>query len=324
MLAADALRAWSSRPTFARAMVVGQLPVWFFAAAILTVTRVVLGTVDAREAELAAALAAGDLDPNQLAAIAAELRYAWMLSLVAIIGFSVFGTALTFWAYRHVARRVKTLVSFAEHRANGDAAAEPEPVGHDTLAMLERAIIRISNSVGERDEALRRETELSQFDARLQRALQLVDAEAQALNLVERALRIVVPKAPVQMLLADSSNSHLRPVLSLGCDGAGCTVDTPARCAAVRQGHTLRFASTDALDACPMALRPGRGPCSAVCAPIHVSGRSVGVLHIRGAANALPDDGRQAQIDGIATHAGVRLGMTRSLATSQLQAQTDP
>ena len=57
------------------------------------------------------------------------------------------------------------------------------------------------------------------------------------------------------MLVADSSRAHFRKVLDTsGMDPGeepGCGVASPLECPATTRGHTLTFASSGALDACP-------------------------------------------------------------------------
>lgn len=146
------------------------------------------------------------------------------------------------------------------------------------------------------------------------------------LQIVERGMRDAAPGRPVELLLADNDESHLRRVADRAPDGhaPGCSVDTPEDCPAVRQGAPLVFDSSEELDACPKLRGRPYGPCAATCVPVAVMGRAVGVLHaIR------PDDDPERphnteRLRSLAARTGARIEMVRVLADSQLQAATDP
>jgi len=188
------------------------------------------------------------------------------------------------------------------------------------LARLERAIMAVADASAEKAAALREESAHGQFDAQLQRAFELAGDEPQTLDLVHRALAQVLPGRNGQILMADSSQAHLRPMEG---SAPGCSVGRPVDCAAVRRGPPLVFDSSEELDACPM-LRDRGGPCSAVCSPLTVMGRTVGVLHVSGEADAPPTPSQLRVLGAVATHTGNRLSVVRTLAGAQLQASTDP
>lgn len=164
-----------------------------------------------------------------------------------------------------------------------------------------------------------------EFDSRLSRALEMAGDEAAALDTIERAVRRAAPDAAVELLLADNSQAHLARVLAVpNTDGApGCRVGSPSECVAARRAQTLVFPDSDALDACPRLRDRSIGPCSAVCVPVSIMGRTVGVLHTVGARDDVLSDDAVAALQVLATHAGNRLGMLRIMAESQLQASTD-
>ncbi len=171
-------------------------------------------------------------------------------------------------------------------------------------------------------EARRRE-----FEAKLSRALEMASDEDAAFDRLERAAHLAVPGASVELLLADNSYAHLERVVSVPGDAAakpGCSVSSPDRCVAARRAQTLIFPDSDALDSCPM-LRNRGGDCFfAVCVPVSIMGRTVGVVHATSAADApVDDDGVQA-LQVLANQSGHRLGMLRIMAETQLQASTDP
>jgi len=170
------------------------------------------------------------------------------------------------------------------------------------------------------DEAERRD-----FSSRLVRAMDHVDDEMAALNVVEKAMELVVGSEPAQLMLADSSRSHLKTRASSGGDHrSACQVPSPQGCAALREGRTLVFESSDELDACPhLADREG-GACSAVCVPVNVMGNSIGVLHSSGPELVRASPRAVENLETIARTAGGRISMLRVFAETQVQAATDP
>ena len=178
----------------------------------------------------------------------------------------------------------------------------------------------------EREERLLAEASRQEFEARLHRSLETTDREPEALEMVGRALDHAVPHLPAELLLADSSRAHLTVAVQRGPEGTGpgCPVDSPWSCPAVRRGQAIVTPSSSDLDACPKLWnRPG-GACSAVCIPITVMGRAMGVLHATGDDGAVPDSAEVSRLETIATQAGSRIALLRAMERSQLQAATDP
>ena len=150
-------------------------------------------------------------------------------------------------------------------------------------------------------EARRRE-----FESRLARALEMAGDEPAALDTIERAVRTAAPQVAAELLLADNSQAHLARVLTVAPDGVapGCQVRSPSECVAARRAQTLVFPDSEALDACPrLRDRPHTdgdvGRCSAVCVPVSIMGRTVGVLHTVGEADAPLGDDAVAVLAGV-------------------------
>jgi len=181
-------------------------------------------------------------------------------------------------------------------------------------------------AIVEHEESVVREAGRHQFASNLQDALEMVETEDQALDVVRRALGEIAP-APGELLLADSSRAHLRRVVeAVPADAVGppsCPVTTPWSCPAVRRGQTLRFASSEVLAACPKLRDRPEGPCSGTCVPVSVLGAPVGVLHVTGAVGATRSDDDVIALEGLAMQAGARIGVIRAMSRTQLQASTD-
>ena len=163
------------------------------------------------------------------------------------------------------------------------------------------------------------------FGASLSRAVEMAEDEPALLATVERAFGSVDPDLPVEMLLADSSQAHLRAAAvhpTAPC--AGCTVPSPSACPAVRGGRTTHFASSTNLDACPHLLRDATSPRGALCVPVSFMGRAIGVVHVELEDDTRPDPEAVQRIEQIATTVASRVSTIRTFRQVQLQATTDP
>ncbi|HEY3940907.1 MAG TPA: sensor domain-containing diguanylate cyclase [Acidimicrobiales bacterium] len=164
-----------------------------------------------------------------------------------------------------------------------------------------------------------------EFEARLGGALEMAEGEPEVVEVIERALALTVPASPVELLLADNSHAHITRLAYSSPTGEPprCTVDSPDRCPAARRAQTQRYRDSDDLDACPKLRGRGAGPCSAVCVPVSIMGRTVGVIHATGEVDAAIPEDRVAELGTLANLAGARIGLLRMMAETQLQAATD-
>lgn len=248
-------------------------------------------------------------------------------------------TSLALWTASLVAWSVAGVAYLTQHLAPGLAlhwriglqflslALVGTPVGWLKVGRpVVEALQAERASVEERERHLATVSRRHEFDGRLNRALEMADTETGALRVVERALRAVDPEAPFEFLLADSSRAHLQEAVEWGPDGSGprCPAESPWRCTAVRRGQIQVFADSDELDACPMLADRPSGRCSAVCVPVTIMGRPVGVLHSTAPPGQPPEPDRVSQLSAVATQAGARIGMLRAMQRTQLQASADP
>ena len=102
---------------------------------------------------------------------------------------------------------------------------------------------------------------------------------------------------------------------------AAWTRRTAARPA--RRAQIQVFADSDHLDACPKLRNRPEGRLSALCVPVSIMGRTVGVIHATGEAGAKVEDDRVDDLATLAKLAGARIGLLRVMAETQLQASTD-
>ena len=163
------------------------------------------------------------------------------------------------------------------------------------------------------------------FESRLANALDMAEGEPEVIDVIERSFGTVLPEAPVELLLADNSHAHLHRMAAAGPEGEppGCGVDSPDRCPAARRAQIQAFADSDDLDACPKLRNRPQGRLSALCVPVSIMGRTVGVIHATGQAGTAIDDNRVDDVTTLAKLAGARIGLLRVMAETQLQASTD-
>ena len=188
--------------------------------------------------------------------------------------------------------------------------------------LLARHALRVERELSHREEEQSEFSQRTEFEGRLQRALEMSTSEEPVFNLVAESLGDAAPNMRTELLLADSSRAHFRQVLvSPDHQGdSGCAVMSPNDCPAASRGQTMTFPSSTAIDACPN-LR-GRG-CSALCVPVSISGNSVGVFHATTTDDSPPSEKVRGYIEVVARRASERLAMLRAFAVSQTQANSD-
>ena len=201
---------------------------------------------------------------------------------------------------------------------------------HATDLRSDRRLRGVMISARDVTERIELERELSRqahrdaFGSQLIEALEMVDEELGAHDVVRRAMVEISADAPTELLLADSSRANLsRVVHNPGAEPPGCSVKSPFSCLAVRRGQPVSFESSGALNACPMLRDRPAGPCSAVCVPVSFMGRALGVLHTTGPEGQVATGEQIAQLTTLATQAGARIGTVRAFEKTQLQAATD-
>lgn len=159
---------------------------------------------------------------------------------------------------------------------------------------------------------------LAAFEARLRRALELVDNDADAFAVASRAVAEMMPEVESSLLTADSSRARLTPLDA----PPTCGVTSPEECPALRSGSTVSFDDSGDLDACRTLARNTPHPCSATCVPITINGRGAAVMHLVGRSGQAPES--RGMADLIARSVGDRVTLLQALATFQLQAERDP
>ena len=190
----------------------------------------------------------------------------------------------------------------------------------------------LTHELGEAIEAADREGatrelqgQRQRFESRLANALDMAEGEPEVIDVIERSFAAVVPDSPVELLLADNSHAHLLRMAGIGPEGElpSCSVDSPDRCPAARRAQVQVFADSDHLDACPKLRNRPQGRVSALCVPVSIMGRTVGVIHATDEPLAAAEDAQIQDLTTLAKLAGARIGLLRVMAETQLQASTD-
>ena len=165
----------------------------------------------------------------------------------------------------------------------------------DAVADAERLNNELSEAMSDADrqaEIRDAQVQRQRFESRLANALDMAEGEPEVIEVIERSFATVLPDAPAELLLADNSHAHLHRMAAVGPEGKppSCGVDSPDRCPAARRAQTQVFADSDHLDACPKLRNRPEGRLSALCVPVSIMGRTVGVIHATGEAG---EEGRR-------------------------------
>ena len=163
------------------------------------------------------------------------------------------------------------------------------------------------------------------FESRLANALDMAEGEPEVVQVIERSFSAIVPDVPIELLLADNSHAHLLRMASASPTGAppNCCVDSPDHCPAARRAQVQRFSDSEELDACPKLRGRPEGAVSAMCVPVSIMGRSVGVIHVTGEQHTAFSENTVQDLETLAKLSGARIGLLRVMAETQLQATTD-
>ena len=202
------------------------------------------------------------------------------------------------------------------------------------LALLLLAFGAVYASVRRRDRQVRgleleraAEAERNDLETRLTRSLEMVHEEAAVYPRVKRAIAEVADGRAGEVLIADASHARLRQVIALGtaAEGDGCPVGSPRDCPAIARGQTQLFAHSGTLGTCPFLAATTGSVDRALpaCIPLSIAGKTIGIVHVTAAPDALPDPETVARLEIIARKAGDRIAMLRAFSQSETEAHTD-
>ena len=223
---------------------------------------------------------------------------------------------------RHFLRNLEEVRLVARKLGGGDLSARNEDVGRDEVGDIARAFNDLGDNLQQILSQKESEGERNRFTNQLTDALDMAEQESAVSAVVKRAMTMISDR-PTTMMMADNSNAHMRVVASSPAGAAGCGVESPWSCIAVRRAAPLHFSSSENLNACPRLRGEGKPACSATCVPVSFMGKSVGVLHSVGPDQEAADPERLQRLTILANQAGARVGTLRAMEKIQLQVSTD-
>jgi len=280
-----------------------------------------LGTAMDRQT---AVLAHHIISANEQADAAAQAAKAWLAGTALATSAALCTLVLLLSA--SIRRSLRRVGEVAQSIAGGHLTARADVRGDDEVSALAVSLNRMAENINDMLDRLRAEADRDAFATQMVEAFEMADSEGEAFQVVTRVMKNIAPDRPMEMLVADSSHAHLERAATHPRSGpAGCTVDSPFSCIAVRRGSTTVFTDSAAVNACPK-LRDRLGgtvAVSAACAPVSFMGHSLGVLHMVGPVGAPASDRQVAQLGSLAQQAGARVGTLRAFRKTQIQASTD-
>lgn len=276
----------------------------------------------ARLAQASHELSAAQLARVERLASVAEVPVT-VISVLAVI-VAVVCVLLAHRAGKHIERRVTGVAELAESVLTGGMLPLDNDESDDSLRHLSDELCRIAGALAERDASVREDAFRQELDARVQNAMMMAESEPDVYEITRRAVDTLIPGRPAELLMADASNAHLRSVATCGPHAPACGVASPRLCHAVRRGQTIHSTDTRAIDACPRLTDRDKPVQAAVCVPVNVMGKTVGVLHATTEHSNPLSAPAIRELEQVVRHLGAHTGMIRALETSQLQAQTDP
>jgi diguanylate cyclase (GGDEF)-like protein len=228
------------------------------------------------------------------------------------------------WWTRHcLLTSLARIARVADAVAQGDFTARNVSTERGEVGDLAVVVDRMAETLENVFRRLEVTAERQDFAGRVDRAMQRVDTETELSELMSRVLATVDPGLPAELLVADSSESHMTVLgVNAGAGGCGCQVSSPWACTAVRTSQVLVQASGRELDACPRLRERQDGALSAVCLPVSFMGRSIGVLHAAREGEP-PNPVLRERLSIVAERVGARLGTLRAMAKVEVQAATD-
>ena len=237
---------------------------------------------------------------------------------------SIVGAMLVAWLSRSIRSSLRRVRDVAVTISEGNLAVRSVVVSHDEIGELGQAINHMADRLNEVIGRLRAEADRDAFGTQLVEALEMADTEEDAYRVLSRAMKAVSPDYPMELLLADSSRTHLERATQHPEAGApGCDVESPFSCMAVRRGNPVTFSDSEALNACSRLRGRPCGSVSAVCVPVSFMGRALGVLHATGPVGQPPTSRQIGQLTTLGMQAGARIGTVRAFDSTQRRATTD-
>ncbi len=258
-------------------------------------------------------------EAGKQAATAARLWLSIAVAVTAIGGWIVIALIA-----RSIRKSLLRVSNTARAVAAGDLSRRGESQGSDEVGQIADAVNQMADALSDMIVKMKSDAERSAFGARLSSAMDMADSEKQTANVIEKAMQDISSQHAMELLMADSSAAHMERAAQHPTAGAaGCGVNSPYSCIAVRRGHAVTFDHSDNIDACPKLRDRREGPVSAICVPVSFMGRALGVLHACGPVDTPISEDAEVRIKTLGGLIGSRIGTVRSFERTQIQARTD-
>jgi len=255
-------------------------------------------------------------------AISSNLGVAVVLGSLGVGVVGVVVAAILFT--RSITRPMKTLGATMRRFGDGDLHQRATIAGGE-IGVLARSFNLLAEGTAQRISGLEDQADRAAQLRVVSEALDLAMTEDDVHRISERAFGVLAPANPAEVLLVEAGSQRLvQQVRNPVAGPPNCPVLDAASCPAIKWGRTMTYASPDSLNACRQLRDRPSGPCSAVCVPMSADGQLIGVLHATAAEGEPPAPALVEQLVTLSGAAGARLGAMRTLASTQLQAATDP
>lgn len=247
-------------------------------------------------------------------------------ALLGVLGSILLGAAFTFLAGRRVAQSIvdpalavgRTVRRFGDGDVSVRAEVEPDEIG-----LVARSFNVMADGVGHRVTALSADAERGAHRRSVADALDVAVTEREVQGVVGRALGLLVPGVPSELMLTEATTSRLTTVAANPTvDAPCCPVESASDCVAMRRAQPVVFDGPEAINTCPYLVGRPRDV-SAACVPVSVNGHLLGVIHSTGPLHAPPDEGTVEKLTELAGQAGTHIGSMRTLEATRVQASTD-
>lgn len=234
-----------------------------------------------------------------------------------------------FLAWRRLRREIlEPSVELREAVLRLGAGEPPEHIAGPAdgpLVPVARAIESAGQNVSAATERLVDLARWGESSRQILDALDFARDDAEVYRVVSEALELIDDQHPSQLLMAPSGSSHelVEVAVNTATGSPRCPVSGTDDCLSIRRGQVVVTDSSESINACPRLRGRSDGPCSAVCVPVAVEGRSVGVIHTTGADRTPPGPQVVQRLSDLSRQVGARLGALRALESSRAEASTD-
>lgn len=208
------------------------------------------------------------------------------------------------------------------------AGEPPDHIGGPAdgpLVSVARALESAGENVSATTERLADQARWGESSRQILDALDFARNESEVYRVVSEALELIDDRHPSELLMTPSGSSHelVEVAVNTATGSPRCPVTDTDDCLAIRRGQVVITDSSETINACPLLRGRPDGPCSAVCLPVAVSGRSVGVIHTTGPDRHPPGPEIVQRLSDLSRQVGARLGALRALESSRVEASTD-